>query len=239
MEKSSGARMKANTDIYLPRLSWTCLRKGGSIARPNCRRISPWATSHRRRKTNPGSRTPRTRIKRHWLPRRKCRRHRCFLERRTSRFLTRSEATSFNCSRSRQQYFRSSPRRRTSREHEQQDLQRIASDCRNRTHSWGVQFARGGSSHLSGITTIKFFTLRDSLEPAFDMLDAAQFEMATGLHGKRGGSKSHLDPNRGHAANGGVDQRTAARADRGQSRRQLRGRTRSVEALRRQTKSLQ
>jgi hypothetical protein len=53
-----------------------------------------------------------------------------------------------------------------------------------------VQFARGGSSHLPGITTINFFTLRDSLEPAFDMLEAAQFEMATGMHGKRGGSRS-------------------------------------------------
>jgi len=117
MEKSSGARMKANTDIYLPRLSWTCPRQGGSIALPNCRRISPWATSHRKRKTNPGSRTPRTRIKRRWPPRRKCRRHRCFLERRPSRFLTQSEATSFNCPRSRQKYFWSSPWRRTSREH--------------------------------------------------------------------------------------------------------------------------
>jgi hypothetical protein len=43
--------------------------------------------------------------------------------------------------------------------------------------------ARGGSSHLSGITTINFFTLRDSLEPAFDMLDAAHDALSAELEG--------------------------------------------------------
>ena len=56
----------AESDIPLPRLSWTSPGKGGAFHHSNYRRRSPWATSHRRRRTNPGSRTSRTATKSCW-----------------------------------------------------------------------------------------------------------------------------------------------------------------------------
>jgi len=78
-------QQRATPTSTLRRLSWTSPGKGGAFHHSNCRRRSPWATSHRRRRTNPGSRTSRTVTKSCWPLRRKCQCRQWFLERRAGR----------------------------------------------------------------------------------------------------------------------------------------------------------
>ena len=80
-----GTQQQAGPISTLRRLSWTSPGKGGAFHHSNCRRRSPWATSHRRRRTNPGSKTSRTVTKSCWPLRRKCQCRQWFLERRASR----------------------------------------------------------------------------------------------------------------------------------------------------------
>ena len=61
----------AEFNSYLRRLSWTSPGKGGAFPYSNCRRRSPWATSHRRRRTSLESKTSRTGTRSCWLPRRR------------------------------------------------------------------------------------------------------------------------------------------------------------------------